>query len=94
MEILGPHDPRRVGQYRLRAILGSGGMGRVFLGLSPGGFAVAVKVIHPELASDPQFRARFAREVAAARQVSGAYTAPVVDAGLDDEPPWRWMGRR
>lgn len=88
MEILGPHDPQRVGQYRLRAVLGSGGMGRVFLGLSPGGFAVAVKVIHPELARDPEFRARFAREVAAARQVSGAYTAPVVDAGLDDEPPW------
>jgi serine/threonine protein kinase len=88
MEPLGPHDPRQVGQYRLRAVLGSGGMGRVFLGLSPGGFAVAVKVIHPELARDPQFCARFAREVDAARRVSGAYTAPVVDAGVDDEPPW------
>jgi serine/threonine protein kinase len=49
---------------------------------------VAVKVIHRQLAADPEFRTRFRREVAAARAVSGAYTAPVTAAGPDDDPPW------
>ena len=77
-----------MGAYRLRARLGAGGMGQVFLGYSPAGRAVAVKVVHRELARDPGFRARFRREVAAASAVSGAYTAPVVAAGPDDDPPW------
>ena len=88
MEPLAAGDPWQVGVYRLRARLGSGGMGRVFLGYSPAGRAVAVKVIHPELAKDPSFRTRFRREVASARAVSGAYTAPVTAAGPDDDPPW------
>ena len=63
-------------------------MGRVYLGYSPGGRAVAVKIVHPELARDAEFMARFEREVQAAEAVSGAYTAPVVGAGPDDTPPW------
>ena len=88
MEPLSPNDPRAVGEFQLRARLGAGGMGRVYLGFSPAGRAVAVKVVQPELAGDPEFISRFAREVAAARTVSGMYTAPVVAAGLDDHPPW------
>jgi outer membrane protein assembly factor BamB len=88
VEPLAAGDPWQVGAYRLRARLGSGGMGQVFLGYSPAGRAVAVKVIHPELAKDPMFRTRFRREVAAAKAVSGAYTAPVTAAGPDDDPPW------
>ncbi|HEY2692765.1 MAG TPA: serine/threonine-protein kinase, partial [Streptosporangiaceae bacterium] len=88
MKPLAASDPRRVGPYRLRARLGAGGMGQVFLGYSPAGRPVAVKVIHHELAADPVFRTRFRREVAAARSVSGAYTAPVTEAGPDDDPPW------
>jgi len=88
VEPLAAGDPRQVGGYRLRARLGAGGMGQVFLGYSPAGRAVAVKVIHRELALDPEFRTRFRREVAAARAVSGAYTAPVTAAGPDDDPPW------
>jgi hypothetical protein len=88
MEPLSANDPRRVGEFQLRARLGSGGMGSVYLGFSPAGRAVAVKVVHPELARDQQFIGRFRQEVAAARAVSGIYTAPVVTAGLDDAPPW------
>ncbi len=88
MEPLRAEDPRALGGYRLHARLGAGGMGQVFLGYSPAGRAVAVKVIHADLARDPTFRARFRREVSAAAAVSGAYTAPVTAAGPDDDPPW------
>jgi serine/threonine protein kinase len=63
-------------------------MGRVYLARSPGGRMVAVKVIRANLAEDSAFRARFAREVAAARKVGGLYTAQVVDADLDGPVPW------
>ena len=88
VEPLAEHDPRQVGGFRLQARLGAGGMGRVFLGYSPGGRPVAVKVVHPDLARDPEFMQRFRREVAAAQAVSDAYTAAVVGAGPDDSPPW------
>jgi ABC-type branched-subunit amino acid transport system substrate-binding protein len=84
-------DPRQVGRYRVLARLGAGGMGRVFLARSPGGRPVAVKVVREELAEDPEFRRRFAREVAAARRVNGFFTAGVVDAdpeGSAGSPPW------
>jgi serine/threonine protein kinase len=85
---LQPGDPRWIGPYWLEERLGSGGMGRVYLGRSPGGRQVAIKVIRPELAGDADFRARFAREVSAARKVSGIFTAPVVDADVDGPVPW------
>jgi serine/threonine protein kinase len=85
---LAADDPRQVGGFRLRARLGAGGMGRVYLGYSPGGRPVAVKVVHPDLARDPEFMVRFRREVAAAQTVSDAYTAAVVGAGPEDSPPW------
>jgi serine/threonine protein kinase len=88
MKALAPDDPRVIGEYRLRAQLGVGGMGRVYLGLSPAGRAVAIKVVNPDLAEDAEFLHRFAQEVAAARAVSGIYTAPVVASGLDERPPW------
>jgi len=81
-------DPRLIGPYRLVGQLGRGGMGRVFLGVSAGGRPVAVKVIRPELAADPEFRMRFGREIAAARRVSGLFTALVVDADVDGPEPW------
>ena len=85
---LNPGDPRRVGPYELTGVLGSGGMGRVFLGRSPGGRPVAVKVIRAELADDPEFRNRFRHEVAAARKVHGMFTALVADADADGPLPW------
>jgi hypothetical protein len=88
MEPLSADDPRQIGEFSLRSRLGAGGMGRVYLAFSPGGRAVAMKVVHPGLAADPEFLRRFRNEVAAARAVSGMYTAPVVGAGIDDDPPW------
>ena len=81
-------DPASVGPYRLLGRLGAGGMGQVYLGKSPGGRLVAIKLIRPELAEERGFRARFASEISAAQNVSGIYTAAVVDADAENELPW------
>ncbi|MFE2063166.1 serine/threonine-protein kinase [Streptomyces sp. NPDC059467] len=88
MQPLAGDEPAVVGPYRLLGRLGSGGMGRVYLGRSAGGRTVAVKIVHPHFALDEEFRARFRREVAAARRVGGAWTAPVLDADPDAAVPW------
>ncbi|MEU6092560.1 serine/threonine-protein kinase [Streptomyces sp. NPDC047085] len=88
MQPLGADEPAAVGPYRLLGRLGSGGMGRVYLGRSAGGRTVAVKIVHPHFALDEEFRARFRREVEAARRVGGAWTAPVLDADPEAAVPW------
>jgi serine/threonine protein kinase len=81
-------DPDRIGAYTLLGRLGAGAMGRVYLGRSAAGRLVAVKTIRLEFAEDADFRHRFAREVAAARRVSGVFTAAVVAADPDANVPW------
>ncbi|MEV0413982.1 protein kinase [Streptomyces sp. NPDC050448] len=88
MQPLETGEPRTIGAYRLLGRLGSGGMGRVYLGRSAGGRTVAVKIVHPHFASDEEFRARFRREVEAARRVGGEWTAPVLDADPEAPVPW------
>ncbi|MFF0746446.1 MFS transporter [Streptomyces sp. NPDC004111] len=88
MEQLTGEDPAHIGPYRLIARLGAGGMGLVYLGRSDLGRTVAVKVVQAEHAQHAEFRSRFAREVAAARRVGGAWTADVLDADTDAAVPW------
>ncbi|MEU4805385.1 serine/threonine-protein kinase [Actinosynnema sp. NPDC023587] len=85
---LTPDDPREVGGYALRARLGVGGMGRVYLAFDADGRALAIKVVRPEHAEDDEFRRRFAQEVAAARRVRGDCAVPVVDADPTAALPW------
>ncbi|MEV0469782.1 protein kinase domain-containing protein [Streptomyces prunicolor] len=88
MRQLDDTDPRTMGPFTLLGRLGTGGMGTVYLGRSAGGRTVAVKVVRADLAADDSFRKRFRREVEAAQQVSGAFTAPVVDADTQARVPW------
>ncbi|MXM69026.1 PQQ-binding-like beta-propeller repeat protein [Streptomyces sp. HUCO-GS316] len=81
-------DPKSVGGYRLVDRLGAGGMGVVYWGRSRSGRDVAVKVVHAQYAEDAVFRTRFRQEIAAVRKVSGAFTAPVVDADPEAARPW------
>ncbi|MBR8745312.1 serine/threonine-protein kinase, partial [Nocardiopsis sp. MG754419] len=82
-------DPARIGPHRLLSRLGAGGMGEVYLARTPSGRLAALKVAKAELAADPEFRARFAREVRTAQMVTGPFTPDVVDA--DPEAPAPWM---
>lgn len=81
-------DPAVVGGYRPAAVLGTGGMGKVYLSYTPGGRPIALKVIRPEFSEDPEFRRRFRQEVHAAQRVQGLYTAPVIDFDTDGPQPW------
>jgi serine/threonine protein kinase len=87
-ETLRRWDPDRIGPYVVLGRLGSGSMGQVYLGRSAAGRLVAVKTIRVELAEDAGFRQRFAQEVAAARKVSGVFTAAVVEADPEADLPW------
>jgi Protein kinase domain len=87
-EPLTSDDPAEIAGYRLRARLGAGGMGRVYLAFTPGGRPVALKVMRSELGDDQDFRNRFRQEVDAARRVHGLYTAQVLDADPSAAPPW------
>ncbi|MEV8529291.1 serine/threonine-protein kinase [Streptomyces sp. NPDC052000] len=89
MEALRPRqDPERIGTYAVLARLGAGGMGMVYLGRSPGGRLVAIKVIKDEITDHPEALARFRREAETVRAVRGAYTANLIDASLETAPYW------
>lgn len=88
MEELAPDEPQEIAGYRLVGRLGQGGMGMVYLSHTRGGQPVALKVVRPEYAQDPDFRRRFAQEVVSARRVQGPYTAPVLDSNTEGPEPW------
>ncbi|MFI1443688.1 serine/threonine-protein kinase [Streptomyces fructofermentans] len=83
-----PGDPSRIGPYRVAGRLGAGGMGTVFAATAGDGTRVAVKVIHPSQAGDPEFRARFRREVQLSARVQGPCLLPLLAADPDADSPW------
>jgi len=80
-------DPERVGPYSVLRLLGRGGMGSVYLALSPDSRAVAVKVIHPHIADEAGLQ-RLAREAAAMQRVRDLHVAELVDVDLTAETPY------
>ncbi|WP_246607328.1 serine/threonine-protein kinase [Paractinoplanes toevensis] len=85
---LRPGDPTRLGVYDLLDRLGQGGMGTVFRGRAADGSMVAIKMVRPEFADDPEFRGRFRSEVSRAQQVPPFSTAAVLDADPEHTPPY------
>ncbi|WP_405816200.1 protein kinase [Streptomyces sp. NBC_01390] len=87
---LRPGDPERIGPYVPLALLGSGGMGRVYLARpsddSPGLFAV--KVIRPEYAEDATFRRRFEQEALVHGRVRTPRAPRLCGTGFQDELLW------
>ncbi|MEV5558774.1 serine/threonine-protein kinase [Nonomuraea wenchangensis] len=88
MSELRPDDPRHLGSYRLSRRLGQGGQGVVYLGHSPQGAQVAVKLLHAGLSADPAVRRRFLGEVEAVRRVAAFCTAQLLDADLEGDRPY------
>ncbi|MFE7620079.1 protein kinase [Streptomyces sp. NPDC057496] len=90
--MLGPlreDSPERIGPYGIRARLGAGGMGEVFLGVrDDGGEPVAVKTVRRDVAQNPGFRTRFRREIDVARSVADPHLAPLLDGDAEAEVPW------
>ncbi len=84
-----PHTPApgdRLGGYRLDRVVGEGGMGVVWLALDAEHRAVALKVLKPHIAADPDARARLAREVQTLERVRSPHVAEVISADVDS--PW------
>jgi serine/threonine protein kinase len=78
--------PDRIGPYHLLRRLAVGGMGEVFLALDEEGRTVAIKVLHPALAADPQSRTRLRREVETMQRVHSSRVAKVIDFDLGRSP--------
>lgn len=83
-----PDDPTQVGPFPVVARIGSGGMGAVYASGSPQHGYTAVKVIHPELAQNADFRARFAREIDLVRRVATPYAPGFRGGDAESDPPW------
>ncbi|MFJ3723091.1 serine/threonine-protein kinase [Streptomyces sp. NPDC090045] len=89
---LRPNEPRTIGGYRLLGRIGAGGMGTVYLARREGAVTqVALKTIHPELLDHAELLQRFEREAEVLAMVSGAYTARVLDSGVDSGRPYLAM---
>ncbi|HZC61410.1 MAG TPA: serine/threonine-protein kinase [Streptosporangiaceae bacterium] len=82
------HTPGRLGPYRLLDRIGEGGMGVVYLARDPEQRSVAVKILRPAVAGDPNARLRLAREVETMRRVRSPFVAEVLDTDVTSETPY------
>ena len=82
------HSGEMLGPYRLRELLGEGGMGMVYLASGPDDRPVAVKVLRHPAPGEQTARRRLAREVDTMRRVHSPFVAEVLDADVDGDPPY------
>ncbi|WP_051711429.1 protein kinase domain-containing protein [Streptomyces sp. NRRL S-350] len=88
LEPLSSGDRRELGGYQLLGRLGSGGMGIVYLARSATGRTAAVKVLRPELLSEPEAQERFRRESAVVSRIPRRFTAPLLDTDVGENGVW------
>jgi len=80
--------PRKIGPYRLLDKIGEGGMGVVYLARDAESRPVAVKILGPAVAGDPNARRRLLREVETMRRVRSRYVAEILDADVTGDSPY------
>ena len=81
-------EGNELGGYRLIRRLGTGGAGTVWLAEDGGGTRVALKVMHPVLATSEESRARLEREVRTVNSVRSPFVAHIIDAEIDASQPF------
>ena len=81
-------EGNELGGYRLIRRLGTGGAGTVWLAEDGGGTRVALKVMHPALATSEESRARLEREVRTVNSVRSPFVAHIIDAEIDASQPF------
>ena len=75
-----------LGPYEVLSLIGAGGMGEVYRARDTRlGRSVAVKVLAPELSTDPEFRARFTREAKAISALTHPHICGLHDIGRQDD---------
>ena len=87
LEKLGPKDPSQIGQYKIVARLGSGGMGVVFLG-TVGVKRVAIKIVRSSFLDSPTLRTRFEREIETLKKIDSPRVAKFLDSGIEEDMAW------
>ena len=84
--------PEEIGGHRVFSVLGEGGMGKVYAAEDESlGRTVAIKVLLPSLAGDPEMRARFSREARAMARVSSPHVVTVFQVGAHEDRPFLVM---
>jgi serine/threonine protein kinase len=88
MSVSDPRIGSQIGEYNVDAVLGEGGMGKVYTATGPDGGRVALKLVKDDYARDETFRRRFYREARIAQTVQHPNVVPVVDTGEHEGLPY------
>jgi serine/threonine-protein kinase len=88
MSVSDPRIGSQIGEYNVDALLGEGGMGKVYTATGPDGGRVALKLVKDDYARDETFRRRFYREARIAQTVQHPNVVPVLDTGEHEGLPY------
>lgn len=78
-------ERREISGYQIVKRIGMGGMSTVYEAIAPDGQRVALKLLHPAIAADPESRERLRREVSVLQRVQGPYVASILDYETEED---------